>query len=294
MSNRSVDALFQLIHSLQKGEKRSFKLYIKRNSANEDLKIIQLFDAIDGMADYDESIVLKKLPSIKKQQLSNIKAHLYRQILVSLRLLRNDENIDIQLHEQLDFAKILYNKGLYLQSLRILEKAKEVAHHYHQDSFLIQIISLEKKIETLYITRSMQNRAESLAAEADDVTEKRKHITDLSNLTLELYSWYINNGHARNESDEEKVKALFEKHLPKHMYGKGGFYENLYLCQSYCWYAFIRQDFLMYYKYTQKWVDLFDEYPHMLPVETSHYIKGMHNLLNALFDLRHYKNSRVC
>jgi hypothetical protein len=289
MPNRSVDSLFQLIHSLQKGEKRSFKLYVKRNSSNEDLKMIQLFDAIDKLQEYDETVLLKKLPSIKKQQLSNIKAHLYKQILTSLRLLRSDENIDIQLHEQLDFAKILYNKGLYLQSLKLLERAKDIARFYHQDSFLIQIISLEKKIETLYITRSMQDRADTLSAEADKVAEKRRRITGLSNLTLQLYSWYINNGHARNERDEEGVKAFFKKHFPKGLDGSGGFYENLYLCQSYCWYAFIRQDFLMYYKYTQKWVDLFHQYPHMLPVETGHYIKGIHNLLNALFDLRHYQ-----
>ena len=289
MPNRSVDSLFQLVHSLQKGEKRSFKLYVKRNSSNEDLKMIQLFDAIDKLQDYDETVLLKKVPSIKKQQLSNIKAHLYKQILISLRLLRNDDNIDLQLHEQLDFSKILYNKGLYLQSLKLLERAKELARFYHQDSFLIQIISLEKKIETLYITRSMQNRAETLSAEADEVAEKRKRITDLSNLTLQLYSWYINYGHARNENDEEGVKVFFRKHFPKGSEWNGGFYENLYLCQSYCWYAFIRQDFLMYYKYTQKWVDLFHQFPHMLPVETGHYIKGIHNLLNALFDLRHYR-----
>ena len=47
MPNRFSDTLFQLIHSLEKSEKRNFKLYIKRNSAKEDLKIIQLFDAID-------------------------------------------------------------------------------------------------------------------------------------------------------------------------------------------------------------------------------------------------------
>ena len=33
--------------------------------------------------------------------------------------------------------------------------------------------------------------------------------------------------------------------------------KNFTYSQSYCWYAFIRQDFLMYYRYTQKWVDLF-------------------------------------
>ncbi|HVG11930.1 MAG TPA: hypothetical protein VM843_02950, partial [Flavisolibacter sp.] len=38
----------------------------------------------------------------------------------------------------------------------------------------------------------------------------------------------------------------------------------------------------------QKWVDLFDEQPLMVSVETGHYIKGMHNLLNAHFDLRNF------
>jgi hypothetical protein len=287
MPNRSADSLYQLIHSLEKGEKRNFKLYVKRNSANEDLKMIQLFDALDKMQEYDEALLLKKIPAIKKQQISNLKAHLYKQILSSLRLLKNDDSIDIQLHEQLDHAKLLYNKGLYWQSLKILDKAKEQARFYHQDSFLIQIISLEKKIETLYITRSMQNRAEQLTSEADEVNERRRLITQLSNLTLQLYSWYIKNGHARNGGDEDGIKDFFDRNIPHDAYFQTGFYERLYLYQSYCWYAFIRQDFLMYYRYTQKWVHLFHEEPHMLHVETAHYIKGIHNLLNALFDLRH-------
>jgi hypothetical protein len=94
MPNRSTDALFQLIHSLQKAEKRNFKLYIKRNSGNDDLKIVQLFDALDKMNDYDETVLFKKNPTIKKQQLSNIKAHLYREVLASLRLLESEQNID--------------------------------------------------------------------------------------------------------------------------------------------------------------------------------------------------------
>ena len=69
MSNRLTDTLFQLIHSLEKSEKRHFKLYIKRSSAKEDLKIIQLFDALDKLKEYDEKLLLKKLPAIQKPQL---------------------------------------------------------------------------------------------------------------------------------------------------------------------------------------------------------------------------------
>ena len=285
MPNRSSDALFQLIKSLEKSEKRNFKLYIKRNSASEDLKSIQLFDALDKMEDYDEAQLLNKNKNLRKQQLSNAKAHLYREILSSLRLIRQEENIDIQLHEQLDFARILYNKGLYLQSLRTLDKIKENARAHNQVTFLLQVLFFEKTIEALHITRSMQDRADQLAAEVNDVNDRLQQISVLSNLSLELYSWYIRNGVARNEKDEAAVQEFFEKNLPADYNLCQGFYEKLYLYQSFCWYAFIRQDFLMYYRYTQKWVDLFEKEPFMVVVETSHYIKGMHNLLGAHFDL---------
>ena len=49
------------------------------------------------------------------------------------------------------------------------------------------------------------------------------------------------------------------------------------------------QDFLTYYRYTQKWVDLFHEEPLMIEIETAHYIKGMHNLLSAHFDLQNFE-----
>src|SRR3990170_2793518 len=100
MSNRFTDTLFQLIHSLEKSEKRSFKLYIKRSSSKEELKIIKLFDALDKLQDYDEKLLLKKLPGIEKPQLSNLKTHLYKQLLASLRLLKSADSIDLQLNEQ--------------------------------------------------------------------------------------------------------------------------------------------------------------------------------------------------
>ena len=65
MSTRFSDILFQLVHSLEKSEKRHFKLYIKRSSAKEDLKIIQLFDALDKMKEYDELILLKKFRALQ-------------------------------------------------------------------------------------------------------------------------------------------------------------------------------------------------------------------------------------
>ncbi|MHA4808512.1 hypothetical protein ACX0G9_10400 [Flavitalea flava] len=261
---------------------------MKRNSASEELKIIQLFDALDRMEEYDEEQLLTKNKSIRKQQLSNAKAHLYRQILSSLRLIRNEDNIDIQLHEQLDHARILYNKGLYMQSLKMLDRIKENAKAHNQVTFLLQVLFFEKKIEALHITRSMQDRADQLTGEVEAVNSELQLMSSLSNLSLLLYSWYIRNGLARNERDEAAVQQFFEQHIPDDLSRVNGFYEKLYQYQSFCWYAFIRQDYLQYYRYTQKWVDLFEKDPFMIGIETAHYIKGMHNLLSAHFDLLNY------
>ncbi|HZV69371.1 MAG TPA: hypothetical protein VFG10_07505 [Saprospiraceae bacterium] len=285
MPNRSTDPLFQLIQSLQKHEKRNFKLYMQRNSAKEDMKVIQLFDALETMNEYDEDVLLKKANTLKKQQLSNAKAHLYKQILASLRLLESS-NIEILLNEQLDNARILYNKGLYQQSLKLLDKVKETARAHNQAALLVQVLFLEKKIETLHITRSFKDRSSQLINEADNVNAHIIRITKLSNLALQLYSWYINNGHARNEKDETEVEEYFQAQMSEDLKKANGFYEKLYLYQCNCWYAFIRQDFLAYYRNTQHWVDLFHHEALMMEIETASYIKGMHNLLTSHFMLR--------
>lgn len=289
MPNRSTDALFQLIHSLQKGEKRNFKLYIKRNSGKNDLKTIALFDAIDRQDNYDEKAIFKRNPSFTKQQLPNLKAYLYRHILISLRLLYSNSNPEVQFHEQLDFAKILYSKGLYHQSLRIFEKVKQSARDNQQLQYLIAVLEEEKKIETLHITRSLEDRANELTEEVEATAQKYVRQSKLSNLALQLYGWYIKNGIARNSHDEQEITHFFKMHLTDDIKHPKGFYERMYYYQSFCWYAFIRQDYLMYYRYSKKWVDEFDNNPEMLELETGNYIKGIHNLLNAHFNLRNFE-----
>ena len=288
MPNRSTDELFQLIKSLDRNDKRNFKLTMKRTDGNTDLKTIILFDALDKMDEYDEVILLKKNTSISKQQLSNVKAALYKQVLDSLYQHKDDTNIDMLLTEQMAYARILYNKGLYHQSLRILDRTKQTAKAHNQLTYVMQVVFFEKKIEALHITRSFENRADTLSAESENVLKHISLISTFSNLSLKLYGWYINHGHARDENEAEAIRDFFTTAIPPYKEEQLHFYEKLYLYQSYCWYNFILQDLLMYYRYTQKWVQLFEQNPDMISVETGQYIKGLHNLLSAHFDLNNY------
>lgn len=292
MSNRATDILFQLIKSLGKGEKRHFKLYIQRSSEKGDLKIVRLFDAMDRMTDYHEAQLLKRLPIFTKPQLTNLKNHLYKEIMSSLRLLKSEDSIDLQLSELYDNAHILYKKGLFLQSLRYIARAKETAQANQKLNNMPQLLSLEKRIESLHITRHVQFRANALAEEVNEVNKQIEQQGRLSNLALKLFGWFVEHGHARNEEDEKAVRQYLKESLPQEARELSGFYERLYYYQSLTWYAFIRQDFLQYYRYTKKWVDLFLLQPEMIRVETGHYIKAIHQLLNAHFDLRNHRKFR--
>ncbi len=217
MSTRFSDALFQLVKSLEKAEKRHFKIYIKRSSDKEDLKVVQLFDALDSIDEYDEKILFKEVSSLNKSKLANLKTHLYKELLASLRLLKSKDSIDLQLSEHLDDARLLYNKGLKLQSLKIIDKAKELAQTNQKFNTLVQLISLEKKIETLHITRSSTESTQLLAEQSMEVSRHIERVTRLSNLALLLYRWYVINGHTRNETEEKDVNLFFKNYLPANL-----------------------------------------------------------------------------
>ena len=141
MTKDQKDNLFILVKSLTKSEKRQFKLYVGRLGVNSDSKFLNLFNVLDKLKVYDEIAILKST-EIKKQQLANVKAHLYKQILISLKLSPSHQNIRSQIREQLDFASILYHKGLYKQSLKILDKAKELAVQNEEKNLAYEIVEL--------------------------------------------------------------------------------------------------------------------------------------------------------
>lgn len=286
MTNAHKDALFVLVKSLSKSEKRQFKLYVGRLGVNTDAKFLALFNLLDKVKRYDEKVIMAS-GIVKKSQLSNLKAHLYKQILVSLRLNPVNQNIRVQLREQLDFATILYQKGLYKQSLKILDKAKYTAIENEEKNIAYEIVELEKIIETQYITRSIPDRADELAIQAKKLSEQNVMTSKLSNLSLQLYGLMLKVGYVRNDEDLNTVKTYFKKQMPKYKIEDLGFREKLWLYKAHLWYSFLIQDFLSCYKYAKKWVALFYENEKMINLNPVFYLKGNHYLLESLFFVKY-------
>ncbi len=285
MSKAQKDNLFDLIKSLSKSEKRQFKLYVGRLGVNEDAKFMTLFAILDKLKGYNEVDILKH-GAIKKSQLSNLKAHLYKQILISLRLNPAHQNVRIQIREQLDFATILYHKGLYNQSLKILDKAKAMALANEEKNIAYEIIELEKIIESQYITRSISSRADELTIEAKEVSKLNLITSKLSNLSLQLYGIFLKKGYVKNDEEYQVITQYFNARMPKFKIEALGFREKLWLYKAYLWYSFLIQDFRSCYKYALKWVELFYAHPDMITLNPVFFLRGQQYLLEALFYIR--------
>lgn len=289
MANHQKDFLFVLIKSLSKSEKRQFKIFASRLETSSNTKFIELFNILDKSETYDEKLILKS-GIIKKVQLSNLKSYLYKQILVSIRLNIPSQNIRYQLREQIDFAVILYNKGLYKQSLKILDKTKILALENDEKYMAYEIVEFEKLIESQYITRSIQGRADELVIQAKELNYRNTISSKLSNLSLQLYGIMLKTGYVKSDEEYKYIDDYFNRHISKLDESKFGFREKYWFYNANLWRSFLVQDFLASYKYAYKWVTLFYDNPNMIYLNPVFFLKGNHYFLESLYMLKYQSN----
>ncbi|MEE9374393.1 MAG: hypothetical protein V3V00_15160 [Saprospiraceae bacterium] len=247
------------------------------------MKFLQLFDAIDKQKEEHEETLIFGLKGIKKQQFSNLKRHLYKQIVTSLRLIHINKDTSIEVREHIDFAKILYGKGLFHQSLKILLRAKRIAEKNDLALLILEIIEFQKLIEARHITRTGAEKNVELINEAEKKFTNVISEVRLSNLKILIHGWYIRNGHIRSEKDLQTVQKFFEDNLPLYIIDDLSFQEKVFLYQSFVWYYYIILDFTQCFEYSVKWVNLFKENPHFQKWDIDLMMRGYFYILTTAY-----------
>ncbi|MBR9922373.1 MAG: hypothetical protein GYB31_16165 [Bacteroidetes bacterium] len=287
-SSRSEE-LFLLIRSLSKSEKRSFRLFAGRSQDEADMLYLQLFDLMEGQKELEEGAIKKALGNMSASRYTNLKRHLYQQILNSLRLIQKEKKANIKIREYIDFAYILYDKGLYMQALRVLEKAKKLAARHHTDFSTITIIEIEKMIHSRHITRTDTKSIDGLMLEATVLADTISNRVKLSNLRMILHKFYVEHGHARNESDSAKMRSYFGKDEELVDPAKLGTMERVYLSQANVWYYYILNNFERCYKHALEWVELFRKSKELQHRDVDLYLRGYHYLLTSAYNIKHFE-----
>lgn len=135
----NAEVLIELVRSLSKNEKRSFRLG-KKSTAD----YIVLFDLIDkdGLTSVEE--LKTAFEKIEKSAVFNVTvSYLYKLLLDKLLALRQNADVDYSLMAQILKAKILFEKSIFPAALDILSKVKQEAKELERNEALMMASRLE-------------------------------------------------------------------------------------------------------------------------------------------------------
>ena len=210
MSTKVKEALFELIRSMSKSEKRYFKLMASRHTIGEENNYVVLFDFIDKQLVYnEEAIFLFFKGEAFLHRFSITKKRLYDHILQALDAFHSNSSVEAQLYRQLHSAQILYDKSLYDQARRILKSAEKLATK-HEHFILLQKINrmMKKLVENEGYTDETSELISDIAQKDRFLQDEVQLYNVLWNIKSELFSLMNTKGAARSETDRLLYASL--------------------------------------------------------------------------------------
>lgn len=284
--------LLSLIESMSKAEKRLFKLDIKSQTTVSGPKYMQLFDAIVKSGRIDEK-KLTRSGIVSSDQLPNMKAALYSHLLGSLRSNFLQAEPEMQVRSLVDNSGLLFDRGLYDQSQKMLKKALKLAEKLQMSQVHHEILRRERILE-LHLTQSITvDQAKETRINAEESAKRQSRIAAFSGLILELHAYYIQNGHVSNVKEFESLRTYCESQLPEFALDDLNLYEKIYFYRARTWFYFVTQDFPMCHRYFSQAITLMEK-EDLIYSRPILYLKMLNGWLNAFLHMnkRHKFNQQ--
>lgn len=209
MANTTKDTLFELIKCLNKSEKRYIKIFLCKHIQDENSTSKILFDFIEKMDYYDETIIIenfKKSPLINKFSIT--KKRLYNHVLTALDQFHARNLIEAQIYKQLNASEILYQKSLYDQAEKILNSIEKIAQKNELTALLLQISTKKKKI---YENKCLLSN--EFLGQIIQNDEKLMYINDIKNKLWTIKTKLFNLLAVHGRKSDNILKSEFEASL---------------------------------------------------------------------------------
>lgn len=277
------DPLHELIHSLEPAEKRHFKIFAKRHILNGENQYLRLFDVLESLPKYDESLVKHRLGRTRfAENLSSSKNYLYNLLLRSLRNYNAGASTKINLQELRLDIHTLIDKGLLKQALKLIKKAKKLAAQHQYDIDQLEIVLLERKL----IRRYTSNKADTLLGErqAEAATCIRRVQEQFQ--MLDLYETVFLNYRNQNKSQTDLIKVVQQAEIlatetPEELSFEA---TNYYHLLNYH-YAYGARDYKKANFHLHALIDLLENNPFLIEEDQDRYLNHLNNYLNTCLPL---------
>lgn len=269
---------------MRKAEKRYFKLNHGAGKQSTH-KYVKLFEALDKLDRFEDEKVLLQYSWLNSSQFSNLKAHLYKKILQSLKDFSASSNEEIALRESMDHVQILFDRSLYTQSMQLLIKVKKSIKDSENLELHLEVLKWEKNLLPFSIGKNNQTKVRQIIDESNAVNKRISRSNLLTNLLVELNAIYLKTGYIRNKEDYDLINDIFKNRLPRWDEDQLSLREKLLWFEIHLGYNSFIQNLISTYNYALKWVSLFPQTPNSSFL-LEQYLKGLNHLLNAQSKLK--------
>ena len=283
--------LHDLIRSLNKSEKRFFKLHSTLQSGPKNY--IKIFDAVDKQEVYDEE-ALRKLFAKETfiRHFPSEKNHLYKLILKSLRAYYAESNIGSILKQEIKNIEILYQKALYTECNKVLHRAKRLAKENERFYYWFELLNWEKMLlEEAYESGEFTKDLDALIEEEREVIEKLRNLAAYHILYSKINYVFRSGGYVRSDEEHAMVEEISEHQLIK---GKNTALSHraatiCYYTQGFCHWA--KRDWRTSLEKFTKVRSILDTHPHLKADLTKRYIRTLQYIILGQIELEDFKSA---
>lgn len=279
-----------LIASMSKAEKRSFKLLCDCEKSEKAYLI--LFDLIEQNITNSFESINKAFTSITHKSITTASGYLYNLILKHLVYENANKSLKVALFNQIERAKILFDRKLVDESFEELDKAYEQANLYEDE--IIQQLVLRTKIkfhEKLDFTRISEQELASTHMKQLSLTKKSRVIDQHNFLYNTLRHRIHRKGYITSLEKKEALNDLIisELHLSSNDHSVGFEEEKLhYLFQS--TYLLETGNHLSAVRNYKTLIELFEANTHLLLNPPIYYLNALEGIVQTLLNARLYND----
>ena len=210
--NKASDMIFRLVKSLNPKEgadfRRSLSVYDVVKGKNN---FLTLFDLLNGLTEYEEPLLRKKLPkTFKQSNLSSLKTQLKSKLM---DFLIAHHTSDFQLiHRRLEEVEVLFTRGFYPEASIAVEEAKEVINQKKLRTYLFIATYFESCLVNYMGEKNVLDTVKNIAALNARVADELSLTYRLGSYLTRVIVLQTKGMIWRTKEDEKELKALL-KHL---------------------------------------------------------------------------------
>jgi hypothetical protein len=285
-----MDVLASLIMSLTKSEKRYFRMFTSLQGGEK--TYLKLFEAVEKFGDYDEEKIRKKFEGEEfVKRLPAVKNYLYSLILKSLRVMHGGNTAESQLKEMIEDARFLFERRLYKQSAKILERAREIAKTNELFLLQIEINTLREKVMVEQLTPDKFGLVlQEALPEETRLLELLKNLAQYRNLYHRIALLNRRIKEARTDEELEAFNSIINDPLLQSVDRALSFDARNYFYHIHLIYNHAKGDNEACFLISEKQLALIESSVEKMEENPKMYISALNNVLLCQIHLHRYDN----